>query len=99
MRGVGVALGVFALFAVSPANAEMKCGSQSCGAPTKTQKTIEGVVHNCDVKKCTTSCCSLADPPVCQIKTEIISDCTPARLIPGQKRLNHSVPELKTLQQ
>ncbi len=87
--------GVLTPFFFTGAEAEMKCGSQSCGASTKSQKTIEGVVYNCDVKKCSTSCCSLADPPVCQIKTETISDCTPARAIPGRNSLNPLSPELK----
>jgi hypothetical protein len=99
MWRLGIALSVIILIGATGATGEMKCGSQSCGTPTKSQKTIEGVVHNCDVKKCTTSCCSLADPPVCQIKTETISDCTPARLLPGGKLRSPTVPELKTLQQ
>jgi hypothetical protein len=99
MRCVALASGLLILFCASPAYAEMKCGAESCGPSTKSQRTIDGVLHNCDFKKCTTSCCSLADPPVCQIKTVNRGDCTPARIVPGNELPNILAPKSNTLQQ
>ena len=51
------------------ANAEQKrCGGATCGTPTKTTKTINGVNHNCDSTTCSKSCCTLGDPPVCSVE-------------------------------
>ena len=68
------------------ARAEQKqCGAESCGVPTKSTKTIGGVVHNCLSTTCSKSCCSLGDPPVCSVEKTTTSDCTPAKVIsPGK---------------
>jgi hypothetical protein len=80
--------------------AEKKCGAESCGTPTKSQKTISGVVHNCTNTTCTKSCCTLADPPVCTTEKTTTSDCTPARTIsPGKKLEKFKAPPATTRQQ
>lgn len=68
------------LVAVStPASAEKKqCGAESCGSPTKTQKTIKGVLYNCESTTCSKLCCTLADPPVCSTEKNTTSNCTQA---------------------
>ena len=82
---VGFAATVLIAQSCGPAFAEKKCGSESCGAPTKAKKTINGVVYNCDVTVCSKSCCSLADPPVCSIEKTTKNDCTVAQAIQGQR--------------
>ena len=78
--------------------AEKKCGAESCGTPTKTQKTISGVVHNCDSTTCSKSCCTFADPPVCSIEKTTTSSCTQARTSP-RKKLFEKAPPATTKQQ
>ena len=59
-------IAVFFLVVPIAASGEQKqCGAETCGAPTKTTKTIGGVAHNCLSTACSKSCCSLGDPPVC----------------------------------
>jgi hypothetical protein len=99
MRHLIFMVGLLAVLVPASALAESKCGAQTCGTSTKSQKTIDGVVYNCDVKKCSTSCCSLADPPVCSIKTDTISDCTQARAVPGRNLRNLLNPPATKLQQ
>jgi len=79
--------------------AQKNCGAESCGAPTKTQKTIGGVVHNCNATTCSKSCCTLADPPVCSVEKTTTSDCTPARISPGKKLEKFKAPPATTKQQ
>ena len=79
--------------------AQKQCGAESCGTPTKTQKTINGVVNNCDSTTCTKSCCTLADPPVCSIEKTTTSSCSPARTSPGKKIEKFKAPPATTKQQ
>jgi hypothetical protein len=92
-----------ALFLTIPVavNAEQKqCGAESCGAPTKTTRTINGVTHNCSTTKCTKSCCTLADPPVCTSESTSTSDCTPAKVVvPGGKLEKFKAPSATIKQQ
>ena len=80
-------------------SAEKQCGAESCGTPTKTKKTINGVVHNCDSTTCTKSCCTLADPPVCSIEKTTTSSCTAAITRPGMKIDKFKAPPATTKQQ
>lgn len=92
---VGFATSLLIMQSYEPASAEKKCGAESCGAPTKTTKTINGVVHNCDTTTCTKSCCTLADPPVCTVEKTTKSDCTAARTFPKQIEKLPKAPSAK----
>lgn len=92
------------VFLVAPviAHAEQKqCGAESCGTPTKSTKTINGVVHNCTSTTCSKSCCTLGDPPVCSVEKTTTSDCTPAKVIsPGKSKIEkYKAPSVNMKQQ
>ena len=76
----------FFVFPIAASGEQKQCGAETCGAPTKTTKTIGGVAHNCLSTTCSKSCCSLGDPPVCSIVKSTTNDCTPAKVTaPGMK--------------
>ena len=79
--------------------AQKQCGAESCGSPVKSQKTINGVVHNCESTTCSKSCCTLADPPVCSVEKTTTSSCTPARVAPGKQIQKYKAPPATTKQQ
>ena len=91
------------VFLVAPviARAEQKqCGAETCGTPTKTTKTINGVVNNCTSTTCFKSCCTLGDPPVCSVEKTTISDCAPAKVIsPGGSKIEKYKAPSATMKQ
>jgi hypothetical protein len=94
MTAIRFLLLVLLLAVPVPGSAEQKqCGAETCGTPTKTTKTINGVVNNCTSTTCSKSCCSLGDPPVCSVEKTTTSDCSPAKVIsPGSKIEKYKAP-------
>ncbi len=85
---------------IAALGAEKQCGAESCGSPVKTQKTINGVVHNCESTTCSKSCCTLGDPPVCSVEKTTTSSCTPAKTIsPGKQIQKYKAPSATMKQQ